>query len=603
MRLLWGTLGLSVVIGFFGASSLAATSAETKAGRPAASACATRVESLVDRMTLPEKVGQMVMVLNAPAFGDFTDTATLIREHHVGSVVSHAYFGFGAADAAAYNNSLQQAAADTRLGIPILNAGDFEAGVNILVAEGTSLPTQMGLAAARRQQAATAAAEITAQEAQALGFDWTFSPLADVVTTPLNGEGGVRTFGGETTLTSRLVAAQVRTLQREGLIATAKHFPGMGGSETNSHFDLPRVTYDRRTLEKTHLPPFRTAIRAGVEAIMTGHIVVEAIDNELPATLSRMVTTDLLRDELGFEGVIITDSMSLGAVVTRWGIGEAAVLAVEAGADIVMEIGPTEMPIAAIDAIMAAVADETITPAQVDESVSRVLALKCRYGLLDDPTVDPAATATEVGTADNVATGRELSRRGVTLVRNRGVLPFDADDGSTTLVAGMTHVGTVIPTPPLSHVPSLAAKVARVSDGPVLTWSAEGEDPTEDEIAAAVELATQADRILVATYSAGPLPAGQARLVNALLATGKPLVALATGTPYDLTAYPEVDAYVASYALTFLPTYAYSQSLLDAAVEVVFGADPGGRLPVPIGELYPFGHGLNYTGSQDNDDG
>lgn len=549
-------------------------------------------------MTPAEKVGQMVMVLNAPAFGDFTDTAGLVRDHHIGSVVSHAYFGLGAADAAAYNNSLQAAAAATRLGIPILNAADFEAGVNILVAEGTPLPTQLGLAAAHELPHATEAARITAAEANALNFDWTFSPLADVLTTPLNGEGGVRTFGGITSLTSLLASAQVDTFQDEGLVATAKHFPGMGGSDINSHFDLPRVGYDRRTLERTHLPPFRAAIRAGVEAIMTGHIVVEAVDSELPATLSPAVTTGLLRNELGFDGVVITDSMTLGAVVNRWGVGEAAVMAVQAGADIVMEIGPTIVPLLALDALQAAVADETIAVERIDASVRRILSLKCRYGLLDGATVDPAAADALVGTAENVAAGAALSQNSITLVRNDGVLPFDASGTGTTLVAGVTHpMDAVIGMPPTSYVPSLAAAVQRVSGGPVLEWSAESEDPADDEIAAAVALAAEADRIIVATYAAGALPAGQARLVNALLAFDKPLAAVATGTPYDLASYADVDAYVAAYALSFLPAYSFSQSLLDAAVDVVFGAQPGGRLPVPIPGLYPTGHGLRYTGS------
>lgn len=592
-------LAVGAAAGVLGGSGWAAADVEARqgAGPPAVRACAERVDALLGRMTVAEKVGQMVMVLNAPAFPGFTDTEALIRDYGVGSLVSHAYFGLGAADTAAYNDSLQDAAAATRLGIPLLNAADFEAGVNILVAEGTPLPTQMGLAAARNPRDAAAAATITAAEADALGFDWTFSPLADVLTTPLNGEQGVRTFSASPTLGALLAAVQVDTFQRRGLAATAKHFPGMGGSDVNSHYALPVVSYDRETLERMHLPPFRAAIRAGVEAIMTGHIVVEAVDAELPATLSRKVTTGLLREELGFDGVIITDSMTLGAVVNGWGIGEAAVMAVQAGADIVMEIGPTIVPLLGLEAIGAAVADGTISEARVDASVRRVLSLKCRYGLLDDASVDPADAATAVGTADNVAIGAELSRRAITLVRNRGVLPFDSDDGKTTLVAGVTHpTDGVIGMPPTTFVPSLAAAAARVADGAVVTWVAESEDPTDDEIAAAVAAAAGADRIVVATYAAGALPPGQARLVDALRRTGKPLVAVATGTPYDLASYPEVDAYVAAYALSFLPAYLFSQSLLDAAVDVVFGAEPGGRLPVPIGDLYRIGHGLGYRG-------
>ncbi|HEX5721522.1 MAG TPA: glycoside hydrolase family 3 N-terminal domain-containing protein [Acidimicrobiia bacterium] len=597
-----GKIRVALVAGIFVSGVLGThLAAAVETGVPLQNAeCSTRVDQLLAQMTNAEKVGQMVMVLNAPGFGDFTDTIGLIRDHQVGSVISHAYFGFGVADAASYNNSLQEAAASTRLEIPILNAADFEAGVSILVADGTSLPTQMGLAAARRPLDTRTAAAVTAAEALALGFNWSFSPLADVLTTPLNGEGGVRTFGGKSNLTSRLVAAEVLTFQRSGLIATAKHFPGMGGSEVNSHFGLPVVAYDRTTLQRTHLPPFESAIRAGVETIMTGHIIVETLDPQLPASLSPIVTNDLLREELGFDGVVVTDSMTLGAILGRWDVDEAAVLAVKAGADIVMEIGPTDLAVFAINALLSAVDGGEITTARLDESVRRVLSLKCRYGLLDLALVNVSAAESVVGSENSLASAAELSLRGVTLVRNRGVLPFDSSAG-TTLVAGVTHpTNEVIPMPPASHVPTLAAMVEEVSEGSVLSWTAETESPTAPEIDAAVSLAADADRIIVATYSAGPLPAEQTRLVEALLATGKPLVAIATGTPYDLTEYSEVDAYVTAPALTFLPGYAFSQSLLEASIAVVFGAEPYGRLPVPIEGLYPLGHGMGYQGSEVN---
>lgn len=293
-------------------------------------ACTGVANRTLARMTLSEKIGQMVMVLNAPAFPGFSDTEALIRDYHVGSVVSLAYLGLGPADAAQVNNSLQEAASDTRLGIPVLNAGDFEKGVTTLVLPGaTDLPTPMGLAATRSLTDVETSAQITAAEALAMGFHWTFSPVADVVTTPLNGEIGVRSFGSDPELVSSYAVRQIETYQTAGLIATAKHFPGLGGSETNSHFALPTVSYSRQVLEQTHLPAFRAAIAAGVDAIMTGHPVVEALDADLPASLSPLVTTELLREELGYDGVIVTDSMSLNSIVENWGFDEAPVLAVQ----------------------------------------------------------------------------------------------------------------------------------------------------------------------------------------------------------------------------------------------------------------------------------
>jgi beta-N-acetylhexosaminidase len=567
------------------------------AGLPEA-ACNGVASRTLARMTLAEKVGQMVMVLNVPAFPGFTDTEALIRDHHVGSVVSHAYFGMGPADSAAHNNALQAAAADTRLGIPVLNAGDFEKGAGTIGPTGTTdLPTQMGLGATRSTVDAATSARITAVEALAMGFHWTFSPVGDLVPTPLNGEIGTRSFGSDVDLVSSFTATQVRTYQAEGMIATAKHFPGLGGSTVNSHFELPRVSYSRNELDRTHLPAFRRAIAAGVETIMTGHLVVEALDPDLPASLSPAVTTDLLRNELGFEGVIITDSMTLGALLERWTLDEAAVLAVRAGADIVMEIGPTEVPLIAIAAITQAVESGVISKKRINASVRRVLSLKCRNGLLargEDPLVSPAEAEAVAGTAANLAAASAISRRAITLVKNEGLLPFDPASAESALVVGVTSEATVITTPPLSHAPEIAALVDELSAGPVGMYASASEDPTAAEISEAVAMAAGFDRIIVATYSAGPLPQGQADLVRALVATGKPVVAASIGTPYDIAAYPSVQAYVASYALNFLPTYILAPAALRATVEVIFGARPGGLLPVPIPNNYPFGHGLRY---------
>lgn len=595
VRASFAALLIAIVLGA-AANAAPAQTSDTSTAPPAEgpSRCGPQVESLIRQMSRAEKVGQMIMVLHAPAFGDYVDTAALIRDHHIGSVVSHGYW-LGAADAVAVNNALQNAAAETRLAIPILNAADFESGVRILVPDGTSLPLPMSLGAGGRPRDAATASAITAIEARAMGFQWTFSPVSDVVTTSLNGEGGVRTFGGDPKAVADFVRAQIGAFQSNGLIATAKHFPGMGGSEVNSHFDLPRVTYDRATLERVHLRPFRAAIDAGVGAVMVGHIVVDAIDSRLPASLSRKVTTGLLRESLGFEGVIVTDSMTLGALLSRFDLGEAAVMAVNAGADIVMEIGPTEVPLIAMDAIMAALDRGEITERRVDASVRRILRLKCQSGLLGGrPIADAAAATSVVGSATNAEVGRELARRGITLVRNDGVLPFDPTSSDDTLVVGVTHEATVITTPPLSHVPALAAAVRRVGAGTVRQFAAATEDPTAAEIAEARSQAATADRIIVATYSAGALPEGQKRLVAALRETRVPIVVVAIGTPYDLAQLGSVNAYITAYAVTFLGTYVYSDVSLDVAVEVLFGADPGGRLPVPIQGGYPIGWGLTY---------
>ncbi|MFI0368136.1 glycoside hydrolase family 3 protein [Actinomadura sp. 1N219] len=541
------------------------------------------VDAQLSRMTDAEKVGQMVMVSTGvkPDGMPADETRRAIQELKIGSTLTHEPENPGIA--ARYANQMQRWAQDTRLGLPLLVSGDFEFGTTHNVREGTTpLPNAMGLGAARDPRLAREAAVITAAEARAMGFHWGYAPVADVNTNPANPIIGVRSFGERTDLVTDLVEAQVRTYNKAGLIATPKHFPGHGDTEFDSHLELPAVTYDRATLEKVHLPPFRAAIEAGADSIMTAHVVVKAIDPDLPATLSPKVLTGLLRDEMGFDGLIVTDAMDMDAIDKNWGTRQATVMAVEAGADVIMSTGEFETHAEAVDALADALSDGSLSRERVDESVRRILGLKCKYKVGDHRYADPK-------TAEKVSGNKQFQRRALnmglaatTLVRNDGdVLPFDPESDDRTLVAGAVQTQV------------FADQIAAVSDGPVEAWQSATTNPTDAEIADAVRRAASADRILVATFSSGPLPAGQAKLVKALQATGKPVAALAIGLPYDLTSYPDVKAYVATYGTT-ARTQRIDLTMHKAAARVVFGEQPGGRLPVTIKGLYPYGHGLRY---------
>ncbi|RKS74699.1 beta-N-acetylhexosaminidase [Actinomadura pelletieri DSM 43383] len=535
------------------------------------------------RMTDAEKVGQMVMAsTGADADDRPTENARrAVQELKIGSILTHEP---ATPDRAArYANQMQRLARDTRLGLPLLISGDFEFGTTHNVRLGTTpLPNAMGLGAARDRDLAREAAVITATEARAMGFHWNYAPVADVNTNPANPIIGVRSFGERTALVADLVEAQVRAYRRAGTIATPKHFPGHGDTEFDSHLQLPTVTYDRATLDAVHLPPFRRAVEAGADSIMTAHVVVQAVDPELPATLSPKVLTGLLRQEMGFDGLIVTDAMDMDAIAKNWGTREATVMAINAGADVVMATGDYATHAEAVDALADALRDGSLSEERVNASVRRVLALKCKYRVADHRYVDPK-------TAEKVSGNRHFLRRALdmgiaatTLVRNDGdVLPFDPDSGDRTLVAGAVQTQV------------LADEIAAVADGPVDAWQSATTDPTDAEIAEAVKRAASADRILVATFSSGKLPPGQAKLVDALRATGKPVAAIAIGLPYDLTSYPDVKAYIATYGTT-ARTQRIDLTMHKAAARVVFGEQPGGRLPVTIKGLYPYGHGLRY---------
>jgi len=555
------------------------------------------VDALCDAMTNREKAGQMVMGLNAPGWPGISDIDQLIRDYQLGSVISCGYRSLDPTSAAERNNALQRLAGGNRLGIPLLNAGDFEQGVISQIPVGvTDLPHQMGIGAVNDLDAAEQAAWVAGAELKALGFQWAFSPTADVNLNPDNPVIGVRSFGDDPTQVAAMTAAQIRGYRAAGILSTAKHFPGHGAANVDSHLGLPVITTDRATLERIHFPPFVAAIQQGVDAMMTAHVVVPSLDPDLPATLSPRVLTGILRDELGYQGIIITDLMTMGAIAARWETEEAAVLAVQAGADIVLAGGATELPIRTIQVLVRAMEEGTLSGQRVDASVRRVLAAKERLGLFDRTTVEPREAGVIAGSPDHLALADDLTRRSVTLVRNEGILPFDPRADETTLVAGITNVadaGRRL----VSHVPVIAEMVRNSSAGTTVAWQAGTDDPSEAEIAEATALARTADRIMVLTYAQGALPAGQARLVRALLETDTPLVAIALGTPYDILAYPEVKAYLACYALSFVSTYLPSSRAIAAAVRVVFGQQPEGHLPVALPGQYPRGHGLRYNGS------
>lgn len=586
-----GALSGSAIAPGFVSRTVQSQPTNPTASRPA-------IDDIVATLSDREKIGQMVMALMNP-----TDEGkppswaeTVVKELKVGSaMVEHVGTP---AQTGEFNNQLQRWASETESKLPLLVGADFEFGAAHSVGDlqddqTTQFPRNMNLGALGSEQAAADAAEITGAETRAMGYHWGFAPVADVNTNPENPVIGIRAFSGDTDITTTLTAAQVRGFQKmgNGIIATAKHFPGHGDTHTDSHTGLPTVSYDRETLDEIHLAPFRAAIDTGIDAIMTAHIVVETVDPERPATLSEPVLTGLLRDELGFDGLIVTDSMSMQAITDIWGQQRAAVLAAKAGADVIMSMGGYEDHAATVDALYDAVQSGELSIERVEEAATRVLEAKRTVGVLTRDGgrpggriyVDPKRAAHRTGTVPHLRRAAEIARESMTLVKNDGVLPFDPDEEGTTLVAGVTQVDV------------LADAARERSDGDVVAWQSSqwrDDDPTDEEIDEATALAETADRVLVATYSASELPAGQAQLVDSLRGTGTPTAAVSVGLPYDIASYPDVDAYVASYALDRWKQL--NVSALEAVVEVVFGAEPKGTLPVEIEGHYPLGHGLRY---------
>jgi beta-N-acetylhexosaminidase len=284
----------------------------------------------------------------------------------------------------------------------------------------------MAVGATRSEDAASFLGEVTAREGRALGIHWAFAPVLDVNNNPDNPVINIRSFGEDPALVGRLGAAFIRGAHSGGMLTSAKHFPGHGDTAVDSHLELPVIDADRERLETVEWPPFRVAIAAGVDSIMVGHVAVPAIDpSGAPATLSPLLNEEILREEMGFEGLIVTDALDMGGVGSAW-IGEATVAAVLAGADVILM--PPDLRVA-LQSLVRGVEEGQLSEARIDRSVRRILETKARLGLNQNRFVDPAAGALEVGRPEDIARATEIAEASVTVVRNDGdLLPLAAEE-------------------------------------------------------------------------------------------------------------------------------------------------------------------------------
>jgi beta-N-acetylhexosaminidase len=558
------------------------------------------LQQALSRMSLEEKVGQLFVQnvygsdattpdsRNIPLYG-VASPAEVVKKYHLGGVIYFAWTDSvkNPQQITGLSNGLQQAARESGAHIPLLIGTDQEQGVVTRIGPpATQFPGSMALGAGRSTDDARTAAAITGQELKAMGITTDYAPDADVNVNPLNPVIGTRSFSSHTDLVSQMVTAQVKGYQEDGGIsATAKHFPGHGDTATDSHTGLPVITHTRQQWETVDAPPFQAAIKAGVDEIMTAHLLVPALDpSGDPATLSKPILTGILRDELHYRGVITTDSLAMQGVRDKYGDAEVAVRAILAGADQLLMAPAMDD---AYNAVLGAVRSGRISQKRLDESVGRILTLKWKRGVFAHSWTDPAKVSGVVGTPEHLATANAITDRTGTLVANDDkTLPYAAG-GKKVLVTGY-GVGTT---------QTLADGLAR--RGATTQTVQTGSAPSDAAIASAVAAAADKDAVVVTTMKAWDTTvtdpkAGQQRLVQQLLATGKPVIVVAVRDPYDIAYLPGVK--------TYLATYSYSPVAIESAVRLITGeVAPSGKLPVDIpakGDpqtvLYPFGHGLTY---------
>ncbi|MBO2456754.1 glycoside hydrolase family 3 C-terminal domain-containing protein [Actinomadura sp. LCR2-06] len=493
------------------------------------------IPGYVAKMSPREKVGQLFV----PTFSSRASALAIVRKYHVGGFIYFPENFSSPAGTAEQSNALQKASK-----VPLLLGVDEEQGIVSRTPFITRFPGNMALGATQSTADARAAAQVTGTELRAVGINLDYAPDADVNVNPRNPVIGLRSFGSDPARVSPLLTAAIAGYQGAGVAATAKHFPGHGDTATDSHTGLPVITHSAAQWRKLDAPPFKAAIAAGVDMIMTAHIVVPGLDRSGdPSTLSKTVLTGLLRGELGYKGVITTDSLQMAGVREKYGDAVVPVRAINAGADQLLM--PPSLS-KAYNAVLGAVQSGKITQKRLDESVARILALKQKRGLFKAAPADPAKAAAQIGTPQQKATARRVAEHSVTLVRNeRGLLPLK---GRKVSVTG-----------PQSAALGEALRAQGVA--------------TADPATADVHVLT--------TVNAGTATAARVRAL-----ASKPVVVAALGRPYDLDH--------AAGAAAALATYSSGATSVGALARVLSGAvKPAGKLPVPAGGQ-PVGHGLSY---------
>lgn len=569
------------------------------------------VEETFKRLTLDEKIGQLFMTSidsmylasDTDRFEALVDKVTALKvggiivfggsERAPGVLLNNAYgtvtLGHPLA-AASTLNRLQQASS-----LPLLTAADFETGVAFRITGATAFPRAMAFGAAGDEQLAFDAARITALEGRALGIHMNFAPVADVNNNARNPVINTRAFGEVPADVGRLNAAYIRGLKAGGMLSTLKHFPGHGDTDVDSHIGLPIIAHPRERLEAVELPSFKAGIAAGADAVMTAHIQLPALDSGefSPSTLSRAIVTGLLRDTLQFNGLVVTDAMTMDAVSRRLSPGEAAVRAVAAGNDLILQ-SPDDA--AAIAGVKDSVTAGTIPMAQVDASVRRILRTKARLGLHRQRTVSLDALPTVVGGRAHANVAREVSQRSITLLKDeRNQVPLRVPREASVLYLSMLDYpgNWRIGAPSRTVIPELRRR------WPDLTAIELSDRSTPSEIDLVRATASRYDAIVVSVFVRASSGSGRMDLAPPLTRllqdlarqtanTPRPMVTTFFGNPYVPMFLPELPAVLLTYDI-------YDNAELSAVRALAGEAPIGGRLPITLPGMFEVGFGLLRT--------
>ena len=547
-------------------------------------------ERTFDELTLREKVGQLIMPW---VLGDYAPEGSPSHERILEYVHNQGIGGVIMSvgtplEVAAKLNDLQGHAK-----VPLLVGADLETGAgfrmrgamympgSIELGGATQFPSLMAVGAAGDDRLAYEMGRVTAVEARAVGIHVPFAPVLDVNNNPENPIINVRSFGENPSEVSRMGIAFIRGVQENGAIATGKHFPGHGDTDIDSHLALPVIRHDRARMDSVELRPFKEAIDAGMSAIMTAHISVPSLNGGLPepSTLSPMVLTSVLRDEMKFDGIVFTDAMDMSAIARQHSAGEAAVRAIEAGADVILmppDVGQ------AIEGIVEAVHSGRLTEARIDASVRRILGTKQSLGLGSERFVPLDKVGAVVGVPQNTAVADEIAQRSITLLQNRNdLLPLRGTRTASVLSVSFRRASDLLSARYFN-------RVLRETYPRLVTMDVDS-DADESEYERVLARVRGQDLVVVSTYSsyAGAVDALEelAEFIEQVRRSGVPHVVISFGNPYLVTKFPDVQAYMLAWN--------GSEASQRAAARALVGQfDIEGRVPTSIPPLFELGAGL-----------
>ena len=537
-------------------------------------------DKLLADMTLREKIGQMIISSTQgenyqESSAEYRRLKKLCRDSKVGGFI---FFKGTSSGYASLSNKLQSLSET-----PLLISADFERGTGMRVTDGTLFPNNMAVGAANNYELAYKMGFSIANESRALGVQQNYAPVCDVNNNPDNPIINVRSFGEDPALVSKMSEAVIKGLQDGNVIATAKHFPGHGDTKIDSHNDLPVLNFSMDRLNKIELVPFKNAIQNNVKSVMIAHLSFPELENKpnVPASLSENIVQDLLINQLGFKGLVVTDALNMKGITKYFSTSEVALMCVKAGIDLIL------MPIdeeETINAIESAVKNGKISEERINRSVKKILAAKEWLGLFDNRYVNESEVSKKVNTQESNALAQQIADESITLVKdNRNILPLKSKNGKTLLINlsdGNNNINAGYFSEQMKYTNANTDEVNYFSE------------ISSNELNGLISKADQYDVVIAAIYAKVRYGTGkismlpsQVQLLNSLNSTGNKLIVISFGNPYLLKEFPEINNYICAYG--------DADVSVKAAIKAIYGDITfKGKLPVSIDENNKVGKGL-----------